>query len=217
MVRLLIHVRNLPMRFAPVAALALATLALPLAAQAQAPAAIPGAADPSRVTAGTYAADAGHTMVLFTVNHLGFSTYWGIFGGVTGSLTLDPAKPNDASVSITVPMSGITTTSTKLNAHLATPDFFDAAKFPTATFKSTSVTVSGTSAKIAGNLTLKGVTKPVVLDATFTGAGKSPMGGKQVVGFEATTSVKRSDFGVNYGIPMVSDVVPLKITVSFEK
>jgi polyisoprenoid-binding protein YceI len=118
---------------------------------------------------------------------------------------------------MTVPMNGITTTSPKLTAHLGTPDFFDAAKFPNATFKSTSVTVNGTSARITGDLTLRGVTKPVVLDATFTGAGKSPMGNKSVVGFEATTSVKRSDFGITFGIPAVSDVVPLKITVSFEK
>lgn len=206
------------MRLIPIAAaLALSALSFPAIAQAPAARPVPGAADPSRVTAGTYAADAGHTMVLFTVNHLGFSTYWGIFGSVTGSLTLDPANPNAAKVSITVPMSGITTTSAQLNKHLATPDFFDAAKFPTATFTSTSVTVSGTSAKIAGNLTIRGVTKPVVLDATFTGAGKSPMGAKDTIGFEATTSVMRSDFGINYGIPMVSDVVPLKITAAFEK
>ncbi|MEH3106386.1 MAG: YceI family protein [Sphingomonas fennica] len=196
-------------------------LALPLFAAvpaiAQAPTTAPGAPDASRVKAGTYTVDSGHTQVLFTVDHLGFSTYWGIFGGATGTLTLDPARPAAATVSIEIPLSGVVTTSDRLNAHLKAPDFFDAAKFPTATFKSTAVAVSGTSAKISGNLTIKGVTKPVVLDAKFHGAGASPMSKAETIGFDATTTVKRSDFGVSYGIPMVSDEVPLKITVAFEK
>ncbi|SFR78926.1 YceI family protein [Sphingomonas jatrophae] len=198
--------------------LAATLLALAAPVLAQAPTSPPGAPDAKRVTAGTYTVDSGHTQILFTVNHLGFNSYWGIFGGATGTLVLDPAKPNAASVEITVPMDGIATTSDKLTGHLKTPDFFDAAKFPTATFKSTRVTVSGTTAKIAGNLTLKGVTRPVVLDAKFTGAGNGMMPPKALnVGFEATTSIKRSDFGVSYGVGLVSDVVPLKITVAFEK
>jgi len=173
--------------------------------------------DVARVTGGTYAVDSGHTQIVFTVNHLGFNSYWGMFGGATGTLTLDPAKPGTASVEITVPMSGITTTSPELNAHLAGADFFDAAKFPAASFKSTAVKVSGTSATITGNLTLKGVTRPVTFDAKFTGAGKVPMIETQAIGFEATTSIRRSDFGMGYGVPMVSDVVPLRITAAFEK
>ena len=186
-----------------------AVVAAPLLAQ--------GAPDASRVQAGTYAADSAHTQVTFKINHLGFNSYWGIFGGATGSLTIDPAKPAASSVSIEIPLAGLVTTSEKLNAHLKTPDFFDAAKFPTATFKSTSVTVSGQTAKIAGNLTLKGVTKPVVLDAKFTGAGANPMSKKATLGFEATTTLKRSDFGVSYGVPAVGDEVALKITAAFEK
>lgn len=189
-----------------------AAAAIPVLAQT-----VPGAADPSRVKGGTYQVDSGHTQVVFTVNHLGFNSYWGIFGGAKGTLTLDPAKPMAASVNIEIPLSDITTTSGELNTHLKAPNFFDAAKFPTATFKSTSVTVDGTKAKIAGNLTLKGVTKPVVLDAWFTGAGLGPMNKAETVGFEATTTVKRSDFGISYGVPFVSDEVPLKITAAFEK
>jgi polyisoprenoid-binding protein YceI len=98
-----------------------------------------------------------------------------------------------------------------------TADFFDAANHANATFVSTKVTPSGTSAKIEGNLTLRGVTKPVVLDAKFYGAGANPMSKVATVGFEATTSIKRSDFGVAYGIPMVSDQVDLKITAAFER
>jgi polyisoprenoid-binding protein YceI len=197
-------------------ALVLATAAVTVPGVAQMPS-MPGKADASLVKAGSYAVDSAHTQIVFTVNHLGFNSYYGIFGGATGSLTLDPAKPAASSVSIEIPLAGLVTTSAKLNTHLATPDFFDAAKFPTATFKSTSVAVDGTKAKIAGNLTLKGITKPVVLDAWFTGAGLGPMNKAETVGFEATTTIKRSDFGVSYGVPMVSDEVPLRITVAFEK
>jgi polyisoprenoid-binding protein YceI len=196
-------------------ALALATAAVPVIAQL--PTTPPGAPEPARVKAGSYTVDSAHTQVVFKVNHLGFNSYYGIFGGAKGSLTLDPAKPTASAVSIEIPIALILTTNNELNTHLKAPDFFDAAKFPTATFKSTSVAVEGTKAKITGNLTLKGVTKPVVLDAWFTGAGVGPMNKAETVGFEATTTVKRSDFGVSYGVPLVSDEVPLKITVAFEK
>jgi polyisoprenoid-binding protein YceI len=186
-------------------------------AAAQAPAPLPGAMDTNRVAGGAYAVDSGHTQILFTVNHLGFNSYFGIFGGATGTLTIDPKKPNAASVEISVPMSGITTTSPELNTHLAGADFFDAAKFPVATFKSTGIAVTGMSAKVDGTLTLRGVTRPIVLDMRFTGAGKVPMIEKDAIAFEGTTSIRRSDFGMGYGVPMVSDVVPLRITAAFEK
>jgi polyisoprenoid-binding protein YceI len=198
-------------------ALALATAAMTAPVIAQMPTTPPGKADASLVKAGAYTVDPHHTQIMFTVNHLGFNSYYGIFGGATGSLMLDPAKPSAASVSIVIPLSGLVTTSGDLNAHLAKAEFFDAAKFPTATFKSTSVTVEGTRAKIVGNLTLRGVTKPVVLDAWFTGAGRVPLSNAEAVAFEATSSVKRSDFGISYGVPLVSDEVLLKITVAFEK
>jgi polyisoprenoid-binding protein YceI len=184
---------------------------------AQMPAELPGKADPARVVAGNYKVDTGHTLVVFKVDHLGFNSYWGIFGGSTGTLTIDPAKPAAATVSIEIPLSGITTTSEGLTTHMKGADFFEIAKFPTATFKSTSVAVSGTTAKISGNLTVKGITKPIVLDAKFTGAGPHPMNKKVNIGFEATGTLKRSDFGIAYGIPMVSDQVELKITAAFEK
>jgi len=187
-----------------------------LPAIAQMPTTPPGASDVRRVTAGTYAVDPGHSQVTFIVNHLGFSTYRGIFGSVTGSMTIDPKEPAKAKVAIEIPMSGITTTAKKLDEHLKSPDFFDAAKYPTARFESTSVRVTGAkTAKISGNLTIKGVTKPVVLNAVFVGAGT--MMGKRTIGFDATTTVKRSDFGVSYALPLVPDLVPLEISVAFEK
>jgi polyisoprenoid-binding protein YceI len=200
-----------------VTACLLAVAAATLPAIAQMPKEAPGKADPARVTAGTYKADSAHTQIAFTVNHLGFNAYHGLFGDSTGTLTLDPAKPSAAKVDIEIPMSGITTTSAKLTEHLKGADFFDAAKFPTARFQSTAVMASGTNATITGNLTIKGVTKPVTLNAKFIGAGKGPMNGADTVGFEATTSIKRSDFGISYGVPLVSDEVPLEITVAFEK
>lgn len=200
----------------PVIAIALVAIGSLAVAQAL-PTEAPGKPDPTRVTAGTYSVDPAHTQLAFKVDHLGFNPYHGLFGDITGTLTLDPARLDTAKLSIDIPMSGIVTTSLELTEHLKKPEFFDAARYAVAHFESTSVTASGTNATIAGNLTIKGVTKAVVLQARFTGAGKGPMNGVETVGFEATTTVRRSDFGVSYGIPLVSDEVPLEITAAFEK
>jgi polyisoprenoid-binding protein YceI len=179
----------------------------------------PGAPDPARVTAGSYTVEPGHTQILFAYDHMGFTDNMGIISMPTGTLTLDPKKPSEAKVSIDVPIANLRTGIPKLDEHLLKPDFFDAAKFPSAKFESTSVKVDGTAADITGNLTIKGVTKPVTLDAKFYGAGKGPaqMGGKENVGFVATGLIKRSDFGMGYGVPIVGDEIELKITAAFEK
>ncbi len=202
-------------------------IALPLFAAvpliAQSAPQIPGTMDVARVTAGTYNTDPGHTLIGWRVSHFGFNDYFGIFGDATGTLILDPKKLNAAKVDITIPVGKVTTASAGLTGHLlragkdgGKPDFFgpDPAD---AKFVSTSVIAKGTSAKITGNLTLNGVTKPVVLDTKFSGAGNNPFNKKATVGFHATTTIKRSDFGVMYGIPVVSDNVKLDITVAFEK
>ncbi len=198
-------------------------IAVPLLAQS-APSA-PGAKDVARVTAGNYTADPGHTLIGWRVDHLGFNDYFGIFGSVSGTLSLDPKNPNAAKVDMTIPVGKVTTASAGLTDHLlragkdgGKADFFGPAPAD-AKFVSTKVEATGTTAKITGDLTLNGVTKPVVLDAEFSGAGTTPamMGGKETVGFHAKTTIKRSDFGVNYGIPFVSDAVALDITVAFEK
>jgi polyisoprenoid-binding protein YceI len=213
------------MRFALATALALtAAAAAPIIAQ-QAPAGPPGSKNPALITGGTYTADPGHSMVKWTVDHLGFTPYTGIFGDVSGTLTLDPKNPSAAKVDVTIPVSKVTTASAGLTAHLLRPgkdggkaDFFGTAPAD-ARFVSTSVVASGQNAKVTGNLTLNGVTKPVTLDAKFYGAGKGPAqaGGKENVGFTATTMIKRSDFGVGYGIPMISDAVQLEIIGAFGK
>lgn len=186
---------------------------------------LPGVKDVSRVQAGTYTADAGHTLVVWEVDHLGFSDYTGLFGDVTGTLTLDPANLAKASVDITIPVDKVTTASAGLTGHLlkaategGKADFFGANPAP-ARFVSTSVVLDedGDEAKITGNLTLNGVTRPVTLDAEFKGAGAGPMDQKLNIGFEAETTIHRSQFGIAYGIPMVSDEVELKIHAAFIK
>jgi polyisoprenoid-binding protein YceI len=185
---------------------------------------VPGVQDPARVTAGTYAADPAHSLMTFEVNHFGFNDYYGIFGDIAGTLELDPANLAAAKVDVTIPVASVTTASKGLTDHLlrpgkdgGKPDFFGAAPAP-ARFVSTSVERTGdNTANITGNLTLNGVTKPVTFEAEFTGAGVNPMNKKETVGFEAEVEIKRSDFGVNYGIPLVSDEVELDISVAFEK
>jgi polyisoprenoid-binding protein YceI len=196
-------------------------VAVPLIAQS-APQ-VPGTADVTRVTAGTYTTDANHSMVGWQVSHFGFNDYLGLFGDVSGTLSLDPQNPNAAKVDVTIPVGKVTTASTGLTGHLlragkdgGKPDFFGPAPAD-AKFVSTSVVADGSSAKITGDLTLNGVTKPVMLDAKFTGAGTNPYNKKATVGFHAMGTIKRSEFGVNYGIPLVADEVRLHISVAFEK
>ena len=211
------------MRFPLILLAATAAVATPLIAQQAMQK--PGSKSVAAITGGTYTVDSGHTLIGWRVDHLGFNDYFGIFGDATGTLVLDPKNPNGARVKITIPVSKVTTASAGLTSHLlragkdgGKPDFFGAA--PTdAKFVSTRVAAVGQRAKITGNLTLNGVTRPVVLDASFAGAGKAPpmMGGKENVGFHATTTIKRSQFGIAYGIPVVSDDVRLDITVAFQK
>ncbi len=196
-------------------------VATPLVAQM----AKPGSKNPAAVTGGSYTVDPGHTLIGWRVDHLGFNDYFGIFGDATGTLTLDPKNLNAAKVDITIPVAKVTTASAGLTSHMlrpgkdgGKPDFFGAAPAD-ARFVSTAVKATGMKATITGNLTLNGVTKPVVLDAEFAGAGKAPamMGGKENVGFHAKTTIMRSQFGVGFGIPVVSDAVALDITVAFQK
>jgi len=202
--------------------LALIAAATPMVAQMPE---VPGKADKARVTAGTYTADAGHSLVAWKVNHFGFNDYFGLFGDVSGTLEIDPANPAAAKVSVKIPVSKVVTASAGLTGHLLKPaaegkpaDFFGAAPAD-ATFVSTSIApgADGMSAKITGDFTLNGVTKPVTIDATFAGAGTNPFSKAATLGFHGKTTIKRSDFNVKYGLPFVSDDVTLDITAAFEK
>lgn len=214
----------------PLGALALAIAVPSLVATstqliAQPAAQLPGVKDKARVTAGTYATDPSHTLVVWEVGHLGFSKYTGIFGDISGTLKIDPANLAAASVDITIPIASVTTASAGLTQHLLAPakeggkaDFFGPAP-AAARFVSTGIVLDddGDEAKIAGNLTLNGVTRPVTLDAEFHGAGSHPMMKKDVIGFTADAKIKRSEFGISYGLPFVSDEVDLDISVEFIK
>lgn len=172
------------------------------------------AASFSAQAADKYDIDPTHTQVQFTYNHMGFSNITGRFDEVKGEFLFDAADPTKSSVSITIPVASISTGVAKLDEHLLKADFFDATQFPTATFKSTGVTAAGEGKlAVAGDLTIHGVTRPVVLDVTINGIGEHPMRKLPAAGFDATATVKRSDFGVGAYVPAVGDEVTLSITV----
>jgi len=207
----------------PLAAAALAALSIgTLHAQQGGPPQLPGQLDASRVQAGTYKSDKNHSLVGWRVNHFGFNDYFGLFGDVDATLTIDPANPSAAKVEANIPINPLVA-SQGLHDHLLRdgadgkkPDFFGSKQAP-AHFVSTSVSANGNKATINGDLTLNGVTKPVTIAAEFTGAGNSMMGNKLTVGFEGTATIKRSDWGISSFAPMVSDEVELTITTAFEK
>jgi polyisoprenoid-binding protein YceI len=161
----------------------------------------------------TYKLDPGHTMVLFSWSHFGFSNPTANLGQVDGTLVYDEAAPTKATVEATLPLAGLDTFVPKLDEHLKTAEFLDAAKYPTVTFKSTKVTEAGKGKlKVTGDLTVHGVTKPVTLDVTLNKVGPHPMMKVQTVGFDATATIKRSDFGVGAYVPAVSDEIKIHIT-----
>lgn len=195
-----------------------ATFAAVTALHAQnGPPAPPGKHDASLVTAGTYTTDPGHSQVAFDYTHFGLTQNMGLASGAKGTLTFDPANPSAAKVSVDVPVSTIHTTIAALDEEFQGPMFFDAEQFPNAHFESTGVTVDGESAEIAGNFTIKGVTKPGVIHAKFVAAGKNPFSQKETVAFSGTSTIKRSEFGLGNAVPLVGDDVNLTITVAFEK
>jgi polyisoprenoid-binding protein YceI len=172
--------------------------------------------DPASVKAGTYKIEPYHTQAGFSVSHFGFTNFSGVFSGASGNLVLDPANPSAARLKVTIPIQSVQTTIAQLDDQLKGDQWFDAAKFPTATFTSTKVVLSGKdSAVIAGNLTLHGVTKVVTLKAHFIGAGVNPLDKSFTAGFEATGTIKRSDFGISTYVPLVGDDVRLSIAGEF--
>ncbi len=169
------------------------------------------------VTAADYSIDPGHTYVSFAINHLGFSTMRGKFNRQSGSMQLDPGAKK-ASVMIEIDAASIDTGHARRDAHLQSPDFLNAVENPTITFKSTAVTWNGSVlATITGDLTILGVSKPVTLTVTSMKCGPHPFSKKDACGFDATGSIKRSDYGVNYGLPAIGEVLDLQIEVEASK
>lgn len=190
-----------------------ATAAAPADAAVAAPAEAATVAEAITAVSGTYQLDPTHTDVLAQWTHFGFSQPSAHFGISDGTLVYDAADVTKSSVQVTMPITGIDSFVDKLDEHLASGDFFDAGKFPNATFKSTSVAAAGTNKlTVTGDLTIKDITKPVTLDVTLNGAGEHPMLKKQAIGFSATATIKRTDFGVGAYAPNVSDDVQLRIT-----
>ena len=161
----------------------------------------------------TYKIDPNHTDVVASWSHFGFSNPVAHFGQVDGSITYDPAKPASSSVEVTIPLAGLNSHVAAFDEHLRSEDFFDAAKYPTITFKSTKVEAAGDKKlKVTGDLTVHGVTKSVLLDVTINKVGEQPMAKRAAAGFDASTTIKRSEFGVGKYVPNVSDEVTIHIT-----
>lgn len=171
------------------------------------------AATPAFAEGVAYRIDPNHTVVLATWNHFGYSNPSANFGGATGTIVYDAAAPEKSTVEVVLPMSGLDTFVPKLDEHLKTADFLDASKYPQATFRSTGVrALGGGRLEITGTLDLHGAQAPVVLDAKLNkvAAGEGDKPGK--IGFDATATLKRSDFGITKYVPMVSDEIALRIT-----
>lgn len=168
----------------------------------------------------TWTVDKAHSRLGFNVTHLSVAELGGTFNSIDAKITSSKPDFTDAVVELTADINSINTDNEQRDTHLKSADFFDAEKFPTLTFKSTSFKkVSDKKYKVSGNLTLKGVTKPVVLDVVLGGTTTNPMSKKPVVGFKITGNIKRSDFGVAASMPaaMLSDVVTLTAGTEFVK
>ncbi|WP_130802824.1 YceI family protein [Acinetobacter ihumii] len=160
-----------------------------------------------------YKIDPTHTATVFSWNHFGFSTPSANFTDIQGVIKVDNAKPANSSVDVTIPVSSVNSNVAALDKEFQEEGWFNAAKYPNITFKSTKVeTKDKKHFKITGNLTVKGITKPVVLDAVLNKQGEHPMAKVPAIGFNATTSFNRSDFGIANYVPNVGDKITVNIT-----
>jgi len=165
-----------------------------------------------------YMLDASHSQVLFSYKHLGFSTTFGMFSGFEGEIMFDADAPETSSVAVSMPLKSMFTGWEKREAHFMSDDFFGAKDGDLVTFKSTGIKVTGDdTAVISGDLTMNGMTKSVDLDAKLNQAGEHPFAKKAWLGFDASTTILRSDFGVGKFAPAVSDEIEIKISIEAAK
>lgn len=165
-----------------------------------------------------YVLDASHSQILFSYNHLGYSTTWGMFSGFEGEIMFDQENPANSTVSVSMPVMSMLTGWEERFAHFMSPDFFGATEDEMVTFTSTGIEVTGdNTALITGDLTLNGVTKSVVLDAKLNQVGEHPMANKPWAGFDATTTLLRSDYNVGAFAPFVGDEVTIQISIEAMK
>src|ERR1700722_1763007 len=166
--------------------------------------------DAKTIPSGAYQLDANHASVTFKINHLGFSRYTGRFDKLEGTLNYNSAAPEQSSLDVTIYPNSIDTNNVKLEEELRGDKWFDVIKYPRATFQSTKIERTGpTTGKITGDFTFLGQTHTITLDTTLVGAGTRTMDGMKVIGFSATNTFRRSDFGFTNLLPLVGDDVSL--------
>lgn len=165
-----------------------------------------------------YVLDSSHSQILFSYNHLGFSTTWGMFSGFEGDVMFDQENPAGSSVTVSMPTKSMFTGWEERFGHFMSQDFFGAEDSDLVSFTSTGIEVTGDStAQITGDLTINGTTKPVVLDAVLNQVGDHPMAGKPWAGFDASATVLRSDYNLGKFAPFVSDEVQIQISIEAMK
>lgn len=172
------------------------------------------------LAADTYRIDTSHTYLGFEVSHLGFSTTYGRFNDVSGTIVLDEENPEKSSVDVKIVPASVDTGHEERDEHVRGPDLLDVETYPEMGFTSTAIEVTGEkTGKITGDLTLHGVTKPVTLDVTFTKKGLYPMTEEEItaIGFNATATLKRSDYGMDKWTDMVGDEIPITISLEAQK
>ena len=176
------------------------------------------AAAPALAAPEAYSLDPSHSQIVFNYNHLGFSTTYGMFSGFEGEILFDAENPAASSVQVSMPVTMMFTGWEQRDAHFTSPDFLDAAANEMVTFTSTGIEVTGeNTALITGDLTLNGITKSVVLDTTLNQQADHPMENKPWLGFDATTTLLRSDFDAGMFAPFVSDEVEVFISIEAGK
>ncbi|MEM7642426.1 MAG: YceI family protein [Pseudomonadota bacterium] len=172
------------------------------------------AAAPAFAETTTYQVDSSHAQTIFSYNHLGYSTTWGMFSGWEGTIEFDSANPENSSVEVSIPATAMFTGWEQRDAHFSSPDFLDVATNDIVRFVSTGIEVTGeNTAEITGDLTVGGVTQSVTLDTTLRQTGDHPQNGRPWIGFDATTTILRSDFDAGAFAPFVSDEVEIQISL----
>ncbi len=178
----------------------------------------PVSEDPLKIIPGSYTLDPTHANIIFSVNHLGFSLHHGRFNTISGSLVLDTARPEAAKLFVKTETDSIDTNSVELDRQLKGKRMFDTSNFPAASFESQTIQITGEkSALIEGMLTLKGIKKPVAIEATFIGSGTNPTTGKKTIGFKGAAKFNRSDFGLKEWLPLVGDEINLILEAEFTR
>jgi len=169
------------------------------------------------VRRGRYLLDPVHTRVLFSVSHFGISTYYGEFSSPSGMLDLRTPQPGAGALTVSVPVASVLTSSRVLDEELRGGDWLDAERFPAVTFTSTSpISLATQSFQVLGNLSLHGVTREIVMEATFVGAGVNPAKQVYTIGFDVRGKLRRGDFGVMTALPQIGEEVGLIIGAAFE-